>query len=247
MVEIAGCGERWDRVDVVTSTHWRAATDAVLAAVRLIAPEGQSLTWLDEPCALATADPSSSRRLGIRIRAYTLVVLDQHAQLVKTLPLSGVTSEETEAWLAKQGFVGGTGAPVSPPGHEPLANLDRALSNVYATVGCIARRTEGSSVVVTAPQTLQTTTTIQLSTREGEPPRLIVVGFSPERDQGVLFVRTEPGDGAALDFELTLRDVALKSDVDAQAKEVELFFRESLDEAYASLNRSWRSKRHSAP
>lgn len=246
MVQIAGCGERWNRVGVVTPTEWRASTDAVILAARLIAKPGELLVWLDEPCALAVAHRTPEKSLGIRLGAYTLVLFDQDGQLLKTLPLAGTTAKEVGAWLSKQGFDTAwvTDLPVSP-NHSALSNLDRTISNVHETMGHIARLTHGSSLVHTDPQTLETTMVIRLASREGESTRLIVLGFSADGEQGEIFVRTEPGDGEPSDLRLAMCEVAAESDVDAQATLVELFLHKSLEQAYASLNREWRPRRPS--
>lgn len=246
MVQIAGCGEHWNRVGVVTPTDWRAAADAVILATRLIAPPGERLVWLDEPCALAVARSAPESSLGIRLGAYTLVLLDQDGQLLKTLPLGGLSAEEVASWLSKQGFNVTPDADSPPsPSHAALSNLDRTISNVHETIGHIARLTHGSSAVLTDPETLETTTTIHLTSREGEPARLIVVGFSPDGEQGEIFVRTEPGHGEPTDLRLAMHEVSAKSDVDAQAAAVELFLRKSLEKAYASLSREWQPRRPS--
>jgi hypothetical protein len=248
MVQIAGCGKRWNRVGVVTPTDWRAATEAVILAARLIAPRAELLMWLDEPCALAVVQSTPERNLGIRLGSYTLVVLDQNGQLLKTLPLGGILAEEVTSWLSKQGFNMTSETDMPPlPSHAALSNLDRTIGNVHETIGHVARLTHGSTKVRTDPETLETTSTIHLTSREGEPERLIVVGFSPEEEQGEIFVRTEPGDGEPSDLRLAMREVAAKSDVDAQATAVELFLHKSLERAYASLSREWRSRRPSTP
>ncbi|MDH3624913.1 MAG: hypothetical protein OES69_07725 [Myxococcales bacterium] len=246
MVQIAGCGERWNRVGVVKPTEWRAATDAVILASRLIAKPGELLVWLDEPCALTVAHRAPEKSLGIRIGAYTLVVFDQDVQLLKTLPLAGTSGEEVGSWLSKQGFKTAwkTDLPASLS-HAALTNLDRTISNVHETIGRIAGLTHGSSPVHTDPQTLETIMVIRLASREGESARLIVLGFSPEGEQGEIFVRTEPGDAEPSDLRLAMCEVAAKSDVDAQATLVELFLHKSLEQAYASLSREWRSRRPS--
>ncbi|MDH3484680.1 MAG: hypothetical protein OEM16_10665 [Myxococcales bacterium] len=246
MVQIAGCGERWNRLGIVTPTEWRAATDAVILAARLIAKPGELLVWLDEPCALAVAHRAPEKSLGIRLGAYTLVLFDRDGQLLKTLPLAGTSAEEVGSWLSKQGFntAWKTDLP-SSLSHAALSNLDRTISNVHETIGRIAGLTHGSSPVHTDPQTLETIMVIRLASREGESARLIVLGFSPEGEQGEIFVRTEPGDGEPSDLRLAMREVAAKSDVDAQATLVELFLHKSLEQAYGSLSREWRPRRPS--
>ncbi len=248
MVQIAGCGERWSRVGVVTPTDWRAATDAVILAARLIAKPGELLVWLDESCALAVAHRTPQRSLGIRLGAYTLLLFDQAGQLLKTLPLGGASAKEVEAWLSKQGFNTEWVTDLPPsPSDAALSNIDRTISNVHETLGHIARLTHGSSVVHTDPQTLETTMVIRLSSREGESARMIVVGFSTEGEQGEIFVRAEPADALPSDLRLAMSEVAAKSDVDAQAKLVELFLHKSLEQAYATLKRDWRPRRPSTP
>jgi hypothetical protein len=246
MVQIAGCGKRWNRVDVVTPSGWRAATDAVILAARLIAQPEELLVWLDESCALTVAQSGPGKSLGIRLGAYTLVLFDQDGQLLKTLPLGGMSAEAIRSWLSKQGFDATSEADLPPsPSSAALSNLDRTISNVHEAIGHIARLTHGSSAVRTDPETLETSTTIRLTSREGESARLIVVGFSPEGEQGEIFVRTEPGHGEPTDLRLAMRDLATKSDVDAQATMIELFLHKSLERAYASLSREWRSRRPS--
>jgi len=248
MVQIAGCAKRWNRVGVVTPTDWRAATDAVILAARLIAKPGELLEWLDEPCALAVAHRAPDKSLGIRLGAYTLVLFDQDQQPLKTLPLAGASAEEVGSWLSQQGFSTPWKTDLPPsPDHTALSNLDRTISNVHDTIGHIAKMTHGSSPVHTDPQTLETITVIRLASREGESARLIVVGFSPEGEQGEIFVRSEPGDGQPSDLRLAMCEVAAKSDVDAQATLIELFLHKSLQQAYASLRREWRPRRPSTP
>lgn len=248
MVQIAGCGERWNRVGVVTPTDWRAATDAVILAARLIATPGELLVWLDESCALAVAHSTPQRSLGIRLGAYTLLLFDQAGQLLKTLPLAGASADEVKAWLSKQGFDPAWVTDLPPsPSHSALSNVDRTISNAHETMGHIARLTHGSSLVHTDPQTLETTMAIRLSSREGESARQIVLGFSTEGEQGEIFVRTEPADEEPCDLRLPLCEVAAKSDVDAQATLIELFLHKSLEQAYATLKRDWRPRRPSTP
>ncbi len=248
MVQIAGCAKGWNRVGVVTPTDWRAATDAVILAARLIAKPGELLVWLDEPCALAVAQRAPDKNLGIRLAAYTLILFDPDGQPLKTLPLAGASAEEVGSWLSKQGFSAPWKTDLPPsPDHTALSNLDRTISNIHETIGHVAQMTYGSSPVHTDPQTLETIMVIRLATREGESARLIVLGFSPEGEQGEIFVRTEPGDGEPTDLRLPLREVAAKSDVDAQAGLIELFLHKSLQQAYASLSREWRPRRSSTP
>lgn len=246
MVQIAGCGKDWNRVGVVAPKQWRAATDAVIRVAGVIAPQAECLVWLDEPCALAVAQSARERSLGIRLGAYTLVLFDEDGHFLKTLPLGAIPAEDLSSWLAKQGFNITSAADMPPaPNHSALSNLDRTIGNVHQTIGYIARVTHGSSKVCTDPKTLETSMTIRLTSREGESERLIVVGFSPESGQGEIFVRTEPGDGPRTDLRLALCEVAAKSDVDEQAKTVELFLHKTLEQAYASLRREWRPRRPS--
>ena len=245
MVQIAGCAEHWDRVGVVASEQWREAVDAISLATSVLARGSEPLVWMDEACSLAVGDDAHTSRLGIRIRAFTWVFLDEHGQLQKTLPLSGQSGQEASAWLSRRGVeVGALKDFPASPGAEALVNLDRSISNVHEAIGHIARVTHGSSHVHTDAATLETSATIALASREGEPTRQIVVGFSTAGDQGEIFVRAGPTDESTLS--LTMRDVARLSDVDAQAGAIELFLRESLEQAYASHSREWRSRRPSA-
>lgn len=247
MVEIAGCGKRWNRVDVVTSTDWDAVTDAVISAAVLVTEPDEVLLWLDEPCALSVAQSEPGKSIGIRLGAYTLVLLDPNGQLLKTLPLGGMSADEVGSWLSNQGFDRDSETALPPsPSHSALSHLERTISNVHEVIGHVARLTHGSSAVRTDPETLETTTTIRLSSREGEVTRRLVVGFSPEGEQGELFVRTEPAHGEPIDLRLAIREVAATSDVDAQATTVELFLHKSLERAYASLSREWRPRRPSS-
>lgn len=247
MVQIAGCGKRWNRVGVVTPQDWRAAVEAVISAARLITNHSEGLLWLDEPCALAVAQSPPEKSLGIRLGAHTLVLFDQDGQLRKTLPLGGVSAAEITSWFSKQGFDMTAEEDMPPsPSHAALSNLDRTIGNVHETIGHVARLTHGSSKVRTDAASLETTATIQLTSREGESERLIVVGFSPEGEQGEIFVRTEPGDDPEVHPRLAMCEVAAKSDVDAQATTVELFLHKSLERAYASVRREWRSRRPSS-
>ncbi|MGB5810623.1 MAG: hypothetical protein WBG86_08845 [Polyangiales bacterium] len=247
MVHIKGCGERWDRVGATTPGEWRTAANAVSRGSAVIASPGAQLEWLDEPCTLAVARETPGSTLGIRIRAYTLVLLDADAQLLKTLPLAGATAGEVADWLARQGFTPGHGRDFPPtPNQAVLGELDRTMSNVHEMLGYISRRTQGAGAVRSNPATLETCVKIRLSSREGESPRTIELGFTLDGDQGELFVRTEPGFGFQA-LRLPISGIAAMSDVDAQAPAVERFFQESLGEAYASLRRQWQSRRPSAP
>jgi len=246
MVRIAGCAERWDRVGIVAPDLWRSAVEAVVAATRMMAPDGGSLTWVDEACALVVLRDAQQPRLGIRIRAHTLVILDRHAQLIKTLPLSELSEREARSWLTQHGFDGSGARDFEhSPDHEALLNLDRTLSNVHQTLGYVSRATDGADSVQSDPSTLDTTMDIRLSSREGEPIRRIVAGFTPEGDQGELFIQADPPTSSP--ERLTMRDLAVMSDVDIQATSVEAFFRQALEHAYEAVRREWRSRRPPAP
>ena len=246
MVEIAGCGERWARVEQARPDDWKMAVDALLAAVQLVADSAMSLRWLDEPCALRV-EPSAGRAPAVRIAGLTLVILDEREQLMKTMPLGGALKTEAARWLASQGIEGNASqdaasSTVPSPKQEVLANLERTLSNAYHVLSHIAQVTHGAESVRTDPTSLQTSTTILLATRAGEPRRYIVVGFDPGAgEQGEFFVRThpEPPTGPTV---LSLSEVTNQSDGDVQARVIETFLAESLTEAYGRLSREWRRR-----
>ncbi|MEM7437176.1 MAG: hypothetical protein AAF436_18620 [Myxococcota bacterium] len=248
MVRVAGCAERWDRIGIVPHGEWREALRAVVSGASVATPPGAELVWLDEACALAPHQPAPGNTLGLRIRAYTLVVLGPDEQLLRTLPLGGARASDVSSWIAKQGFVGrSTGDFPDAPPHELLANLDRTLSNVHHTLGRVVDRTQGASAVRTAPETLATIATIQLGSREGESPRVIELGFTPEPGQGEIFVRSKSSPGNERAWRIGMDQVAAMSDVDAQATVVERFLHDSLEEAYDELSRQWQSRRPSTP
>ena len=244
MVRIAGCVERWNRVGVVQPSEWEEAVHAVVSAAKVICPPGGSLTWFDEPCVLAVPLERMDRSLGIRLGAYTLLLVDQDHQLLKTLPLADSVAEGLGSWLSSHGFDASSAADLPLlPGHAALSNLERTMSNIYATLGSIAGVTHGAEPVRTDPSTLETTSTVRLPSREGEPPRLVTMGLSPAGDQGDLFLRTQPEAQSQGPLRLSMRDIATRSDGDAQAAAVERFLAESLKLAYRAVNREWRARR----
>lgn len=244
MVEIAGCGERWTRVERARPEEWKTAVDALLEAAQLVAGAGMSLRWLDEPCALRV-EPTAGRAAALRVAGLTLVILDNHQQLMKTMPLGGALKTEAAKWLASHGIepvAPSNGAATVPaPKQEVLANLERTLSNAHHVLSQIARMTHAAGPVRTDPVTLQTCTTIRLGTRAGESQRYITVGFGPGGDQGEFFVRTHPEApaGAAV---LSLAEVASESDGDVQARVIETFLAKSMADAYDHLSREWRPR-----
>lgn len=248
MVRIAGCGERWDRIGVIPPDDWRSATQAVVRGARVLASAGEPLVWLDEPCALAPSHAEPRNCLGLRIRAYTLVLLDPDEQLLKTFPLGGASAAEVSAWASQHG-VSASAESDFPDAPElgVLVHIDRTISNVHHTLRRVADRTHGASPPRTDPATLETQIRIALNSREGESPRRIELGLSPRGDQGELFVRGEPLDGDAQGWRLPVADIAALSDVDAQATAIEHFFKESLEQAYVRLRRQWQSRRPSGP
>lgn len=249
MVRIAGCGERWDRIGVIAPDNWKGAVQAVARGTQLVSPSGESLVWLDEPCALALHQSSPQRRLALRVRAYTLVLLDADDQLVKTFPLDGATATEAAAWIAKQGSSNDAEVDLpAAPNPDVLVHIDRTLSNVHHTLARVGRVTHGASAPRTNPVTLETWARIALASREGESARFIDLGLSPSGDQGYLYVRAEPPadePDEPSDWRFPVSSIAAMSDVDAQATTVEQFLGESLEKAYARLRRQWRSRRPS--
>ena len=244
MVRIAGCVERWNRVGVVQPSDWEEAVRAVTSAAKVICPPGGSLTWFDEPCALAVPLGRTDRCLGIRLGAYTLLLVDQDRQLLKTLPLAGSVAGSLGSWLSSHGFDASRAADLPPlPSHAALSNLERTMSNVYVTLGSIVGVTDGAGPVRTDPDTFETTSTVSLPSREGEPPRLITMGLSPAGEQGDLFLRTQPEAQSQSPLRLAMREVATRSDGDAQAGAVGRFLAESLKLAYQAVNREWRARR----
>ena len=246
MVQIAGCGERWNRVDVAGSSEWSDAVVATIEACQLIAERNQALVWLDEACALC---PSSSPEgsPGVRIGGFTLVIFDRHEQPFKTMPLGGASRADVVSWLGSHG-IGGARSDVRDdrlpaPEHRALSNLERTVSNAHATLGYVARRTQGADPVVTQPETLETSFRVRLATRAGEPQRMITAGLSPNGEQGTLFVRAEPGESLA---SLEMSEVAARTDGDTQTQMVESFLHRSLSDAYLALRREWKP-RPSAP
>ena len=246
MVQIAGCGERWSRVDVAGSSEWSEAVRATIEACQLIVERNRSLTWLDEACALcAGSSPEGSP--GIRIGGFTLVIFDRHEQPFKTMPLGGASRTDVISWLASHGIGGvksdGQDAPLPTPEHRALSNLERTISNAHTTLGYIARRTHGADPVLTHAETLETSFCIRLATRAGEVQRTITAGLSPNGEQGALFVRAEPGQSVA---SLAMSEVAARTDGDTQTQMVESFLHRSLSDAYLALRREWKA-RPSAP
>ena len=69
------------------------------------------------------------------------------------------------------------------------------------------------------------------------------MGLSPAGDQGDLFLRTQPEAQSHGPLRLSMRDIATRSDGDAQAAAVERFLAESLKLAYHAVNREWRARR----
>ncbi|MEM7139327.1 MAG: hypothetical protein AAF500_22335 [Myxococcota bacterium] len=248
MVRVAGCAERWDRIGVVPHGEWRGAVTAVVSGASVATPPGGELVWLEEACALVPHQPAPGSTLGLRIRAYTLVVLGSDEQLLRTLPLGGARAADVSAWISKQGFVGRPAGdfPDAPP-HVLLENVDRTLSNVHHTIGRVVDRTQGASAVRTVPETLATVATIRLGSRQGESPRVIELGFTPAPGQGEIFVRSKSGSRDERVWRIGMDQVAGMSDVDAQATVVERFLHDSLEEAYDELNRQWQSRRPSSP
>lgn len=245
MVEIAGCGERWTRVELARPEQWKVAVDALLEAVQLVAGSGMSLRWVDEPCALRV-ERSAGRAPALRVAGLTLVILDDHDQLMKTMPLGGAPKSQAADWLASHGIDPMTppdgAATVPAPSQEVLANVERTLSNAYHVLSQVARLTYGAGPVRTEPVTLQTCTTIRLGTRAGESQRSISVGFDPAGgDQGEFFVRTHP-EAAAGTAVLSLAEVASESDGDVQARVIETFIAKAIAEAYSHLAREWRPR-----
>lgn len=129
MVRIASCGGRWDQIGVIRPDDWQAARQAVARGASVVSLGGRSLVWLDEPCALAPAQGELDKRLGLRIRAYTLVSLDSNDQLVKTFPLGGATVPEVSTWATKHGVSARaeSGLPEAPA-PEVLVHIERLSS-----------------------------------------------------------------------------------------------------------------------
>lgn len=245
MVQIAGCGERWTRVELERAEDWGTAVDALSQAVELFARSGASLRWLDESCALSV-ESSGERAPAIRVTGLTLVILDNDERLMKTMPLGGALKADVLDWLSSQGIPPGDrpseAAALPAPEEGVLVNLARTFSNAYQVLGQIARMTHGAEPVQTEPATLETCTRILLGTRSGESPRSIEVGFSPSEGQGAFFVRTQCEDPSAPEAVLSLAEVAKESDGDVQARVIETFLGKAIEEAYGRLSREWRPR-----
>lgn len=250
MVDVSGCAEHWSWVGEAPMADWPEAAQELLRAASLLPAEDEGLAWSEEPCALVGPLTGTSRRVrpGLRIGSLTLMLLDQDDELLKTLPLAGQPLGQARQWLSHEGVVppAGDDSALGTPSGAALSDIERWFGNAAAVLGAVSRRTRGASLVSTSVNTLQTTVLIELPSREGESERGIRVAFDlcPGGAEARLCVTPEPEGPAA---RLSLGEITRLRDGDAQAKAVEQFLIEALQEAYQALQREWRPKRVQTP
>ncbi len=245
MVDVSGCAEHWNWVGEAPIADWPGAAEELIRAASLLPASEDGLAWSEEACALMGPLTGTGRRVrpGIRIGSLTLTLLDEHDELLKTLPLAGRPLAQARQWLSDEGAAppGGDQGTLGTPSSAALSDIERWFGNAAAVLGVVSRRTRGASLVSTSVATLQTTVLIELPSREGESERAIRLAFDLCRgglEAQFCVTSTPEGPGSRL----SLGEIIALRDGDAQAKAVERFVIEALQQAYRALQREWRPR-----